>query len=120
MCSHGRKRERKHSRVNGCISGYCELLSLQSAYPGGTEHFLSDPELNPPPGKTERPVTREVGAAAHRRDKEEKREKTLSALCLHHLFCKVGERLEMWRDICTSEGDAMFRIRLISIFSRPL
>lgn len=38
-------------------------------------------------------------------------------MCKHHLFCKEGECLKMWRDICTSEGDVMFGAELISIFS---
>lgn len=67
-CSHGQERE--HARINGCISVYCKLLSLQSAYPGGTEHFLSGPKLNSPPGKTDHPVKCEVGASARQRDKE--------------------------------------------------
>lgn len=33
-----------------------ELFSHQTAYPGGTQHFLSGTQLNSPPGKTDHPV----------------------------------------------------------------
>lgn len=111
MCSRGRERECKHSRIRGCISGYCEPLSLWWAYPGGTEHFLSGPELNSPPGKTERPVTCEVRASAQQRNKEEG-EKTLSQRCVFAPFVlqsggasKDVERylhIRGWCDVCNT------------------
>lgn len=62
-CSHGHERERAF-RINGCISGDCTHLSLQSAYPAGTQHFLSGPKPNSPPGKTDHPAKCEVRASA--------------------------------------------------------
>lgn len=33
-----------------------ELFSHQTAYPGGTQHFLSGTQLKSPPGETDHPV----------------------------------------------------------------
>lgn len=47
-----------------------KLFSHQTAYPRGTQHFLSGTKLKSPPGKTDHPVQCDTTASKGQTDKE--------------------------------------------------
>lgn len=99
-----------------------KLFSHQTAYPGGTQHFLSGTKLKSPPGKTDHPVQYDATASKGKRiRKNEVSWKNISTRQCNNTICFVKwKAIKRCRNIFAHQSSDLmlyvFGTGLISIF----